>query len=117
MKKIVYLFLVLGIMSLACNSSELFQQPTTPTTQAKVLSVWQTDSQTEMVLKVTAAKALNLRDIPDATGPHNSSVILRMPGGSEVIWLNKCQGFWANVRYDGRVGWASSYLLDPKVCE
>lgn len=117
MKNIIILIVVLGVATLACSTQDIWAMPTTPTTPTPVLSARSEEMQSGQKLTVTAAIALNLRNIPDAAGPIDSFVILRMPGGSRVTWLNKCNGVWAKIQYKDRIGWAVSSLLDPEVCQ
>lgn len=52
----------------------------------------------------------SLRAAPD----HRSKVIVRLPEGGEVSFLERTGRYWWKVQYKGRTGWAKCALLEKK---
>ena len=71
----------------------------------------------QTTLTITASDYLNLRSLPDAYGPTNSSIIATMPAGTHVTWLRECRGTWSKVDYMGLIGWANNHWMKPEMCK
>ena len=102
-----FMLVFLSVLIFACqtagalSSIQPIQSPTLAPTPLQVLDVM---------------GDLKLRDRPEQTLP-GSHVLAFMPAGASVSWLGVCDGFWAHVRYNDVIGWASNVWMTPEVCK